>query len=109
MGPVSAAFSTVPIIVPGGSDWDTIGFNVSPSALTAFLGTSVSALSNATELRIFHSVAPAFVPGQIPPIVGNLGVDNITAAAASVPEPATWTLLSMGLLYGLSRRRIRRS
>ena len=107
MGPVGAALTTNPIVVPGGSDWNTIQFDISPAALTGLFGTGTGALSNAGELRIFHSVLPIFAPGQNAPIVANLGVDNITAAQAAVPEPATLMLFSGAVLCGLSRRRKR--
>jgi len=104
--PVNLAFSTNAIVVPGGSDWTRIAFNITPGALTSPLGSAVGALSNATELRIFHNPDPFFIPGSMPPLVANVGVDNIRATAA--PEPATWLLLGTAVLYGARRRSIRR-
>jgi hypothetical protein len=109
MEPLSAAFSIEPIFVPSGSDWQTIAFDVWPSALTPIpepflpLADPVSSLSNTGELRIFHNPAPFFAPGMNPVVAATLGVDNVTAAF--IPEPATWTLLLGGLLLtGVARR-----
>ena len=108
MGPLNAAFSTLPVVVPAFSDWMTIVFDVSPSALTSPLGSAQGALSNASELRIFHNPDPFFFPMQNPPVVASLGVDNITAAQ-SIPEPSLLTLMAGGLLlHGYARRRNRR-
>jgi hypothetical protein len=104
MGPVHAALTSA-VVVPGGSNWQRISFDIAPGDLTAILGTAVGALTNADELRIFHNPAPFFAPGTNPAVVGNLGVDNITAAAAAAPEPATWLLLATAAAFGASRRR----
>jgi hypothetical protein len=107
MGPVNAAVTTTPVLVGANSDWETVRFNVSTAALTTLFGSAASALSNTTELRLFHNTAPAFAPGTLPAIVATLGMDNITAEA--VPEPATWTMLFGGLLLGtVAHRRCRR-
>jgi hypothetical protein len=110
MAPRSAAVTSEAISVAGGSDWHTIAFDISPSALTAVVGPAfpvadpISSLSNAGELRIFHNPAPSFTPQMNPPIAASLGVDNITAAA--IPEPAGWSLVAGGLLLAsLSLRR----
>ena len=106
MDPVNAAFTSDAVIVPALSDWQTVALGIGPQALTPRLGSAGGALSNADEVRIFHSVLPFFAPGANPPFAGTLGVDNITAAF--IPEPATWTLLAGGLLLtGFARRRIR--
>lgn len=108
MGPMSAAFSTEPVYVPGGSGWQNVTFNVSPSALTAIPmlpGSVLDALSSADEFRLFHNPDPFFAPGFNPPIVANLGVDNITASL--VPEPATGVLLVGGLLAVRLANRLR--
>lgn len=104
-GPLNAAFSTHPAFIPAGTNWQTITVDISPDDLTAIpgLGTATAALSNTTELRIFHNPAPFFAPGQNPPLAANLGVDNVTATA--IPEPATWMLIGAALAYGVRGRR----
>jgi hypothetical protein len=89
--PTNLAFSSDAIVVPGGSGWTTVTFPFTPADLTAGLGSVGDALTNATELRIFHSTAATF-PGEA--VVAQLGVDNITA----VPLPGTFLLLGSGLL-----------
>jgi hypothetical protein len=108
-GPVSAAFSSNAIFLPSGSGWQTVTFDVSPSALSVIPGLPIedpaTTLANVTEFRIFHNPDPFFAPGQIPAIAATLGVDNITAAA--IPEPATATLAGAGLLIAavIARRK----
>ena len=111
MGPPSnLAFSTSAVFVPAGSGWIRVTFLVGPGDLTAPLGDALAALTNATELRIFHNPVAAFPgPGIGPaPVAAQLGVDNITASAVTpVPEPTTMLLLGTGLagVVGALRRR----
>jgi hypothetical protein len=114
MEPVSAAFSSEANFVPALSNWHAIEFDISPSALTAVpvpflpVASPVRSLSNTVELRIFHNPQPFFAPGMNPAVLGNLGVDNITAAA--IPEPSSWMLIGGGLLLaGLARLRVRQN
>jgi hypothetical protein len=109
MGPVSGAFTSNAIVIPAGSGWHAIAFDIAPGALTPLpflpITSVVSTLSNAGELRLFHNPAAFFAPAANPPVVATLGVDNIVAAQ-SVPEPAAWVLLLSGLLAaGLVRGR----
>jgi hypothetical protein len=99
--PVNMAFSTQAIVVPAGTDWTSIQFNITPGALTSPLGSAAGALSNASELRIFHNPAPFFIDGQMPAIAANVGVDNIRALA---PEPATLWLFGAAAFVGARRR-----
>jgi hypothetical protein len=100
--PTNLAFSTDPILLPAGSDWESVIFPIRLTDLTAGLGDATKALTNATELRIFHSPTATF-PG--PPVQTQLGVDNITAT--SVPEPSTAIMSGLGMLALLvSKRRI---
>ena len=110
MGPVNGAFSTAAIFVPAGTDWTNVLFDISAAALTAFPGSSIqAALSNVSELRIFHNPVPAFQPGNMPPVVAALGVDNIEALPSAVAEPATLTLIAAGVVAAAARRRRRKA
>jgi hypothetical protein len=88
--PNNLAFSSDPIIVSAGTGWQHIVFPLTPGDLTALFGTVTDALSNATELRIYHSITDTF---PIEGVVALLGVDNITAA----PLPGSFLLLGSGL------------
>lgn len=89
--PANAAFSLDPIVLPAGSGWVRALFPVDPLHLGAAAGTVEAALTGATELRLYHGVAPGYPGG---PVVASLGVDNIQA----VPEPSALCLLSAGVL-----------
>jgi hypothetical protein len=97
--PQNVAVSSAAVLVPAGSGWMSVVFPISLADLTAELGTAEAALTNTTQLRLFHgnSVSP-FFPG--PPIVAILGVDNLQA----VPEPSAILLLGLGI-SGLARLR----
>lgn len=92
--PQNMAISTDAVTIPAGSGWISITFPIQPSDLTAALGDIETALANATELRIFHAADGKF-PGD--PITALLGVDNIEARGAAVPE-----VTSTGLLLGFA-------
>jgi hypothetical protein len=88
------AWSTVPVLVPGGSGWRSVVFPVAASDLSAAPGSQVAdALAGAVAIRLFHGTLPEF-PGEA--VVVTVGVDNITA----VPEPATAGMLLLGLAVG---------
>jgi hypothetical protein len=109
--PNDVAYTTGGVSLPSGSGWMHVLFPILPASLTAGLGTVNAALANTTVLRLYHSPAPNFPnpgPNRIPAITARLGVDNVTALAA-VPEPATVTLVGVGVLAlaGWRRRRLR--
>lgn len=103
--PTNAAISSDAIFLAAGGNWTHAVFSLGPDALTAVLGTVNGALTNATELRLFHNPDPFFngPPDSSPTVLANLGVDNIVAA----PEPATLWLCASGLLalVAIGRRR----
>ncbi|MCC6443301.1 MAG: PEP-CTERM sorting domain-containing protein [Armatimonadetes bacterium] len=96
--PTDAVVSTTPVLLSAGSGWTRARFGVDLGSLITLFGDGSTALSTATELRLFHSPDVNF-PG--PAVVASLGVDNITA----VPEPASGFALGMGLLGLLLHRR----
>ena len=93
MGPANAAMTTA-VRVPSGSGWQSIEFDIAPSALLTQIGSATTALANTDEFRIVHNPGDLFIPTQNPPIAATLGVDNINAV---VPEPSTTILLLSGL------------
>ena len=93
--PTDVAWTLAPITVSAGSGWTPVLFSLSPLNLIAPFGSVGGALADVDELRIFHSVAPAFGGPGIgsEPVVATVGVDNIQV----VPEPSTLVLLLSGL------------
>ena len=106
--PTDVALTANAVVVPAGSGWRRISFEVNPwNLVSAGLGTPLGALSAVDVVRIFHNPAPAF-PGPgvgIPVVTATLGVDNIVAA---VPEPGTVSMVLAGslLVFAVRRRRI---
>ena len=83
-GPGGDFVSTDGLFLGAGSGWQAASFSVQPGDLTASGGTDVNAtLSDVFRFRVYHGPA-ASAPG--PNVVGELGLDNITAVGASAPS-----------------------
>ncbi len=91
--PIDEGVGTLAISLAAGSGWTHAFLPVSPSALTMLSGDASTLLGNVTLLRIIHSTA-----ADAEPIAGVLGVDNIRAEAARLPEPGSLVLMLTGLL-----------
>lgn len=102
-GPPTNVAITDSVFLPAGGDWTSISFAIDASSLIAILGERQTALSDATELRIFHNPEADFPgpPVGPPPVNLMLGVDNIVAP----PEPSAALVLGTVLLWGSRRRR----
>jgi hypothetical protein len=95
-GPTNDVAITNAIVVPPGSGWSLITFTIDPASLVTLQGSATGALSNATELRIFHNPAATYPPQPTgPPAINvQLGFDNIRA----IPEASSIALISIGAL-----------
>lgn len=103
-GPPTNVAASSGLVLNAGSGWQSLEIDLfGPSGLTALLGTVDDALTNATIIRLYHSNALAF-PGE--PIAAQIGLDNIRAVGAAVPEPSPAWLLAVGAI-GLAYRRRR--
>jgi hypothetical protein len=101
--PVDEAISTYGAVLPAGGGWTPVFFPTGVADWNALSGTVAAALSQATALWIINSPDDMT---DYSPIVGELGIDNITALP--VPEPASILLLAPGLL-GLAAAGSRRA
>jgi hypothetical protein len=101
--PTNEGVTTFGAVLPVGGDWTHVAFSISPGDLTMLLGSANAVLSNTTVLRIIDSPTPT----EAITIAGQVGVDNIEAAA--VPEPATLLLTSTGVVALAARYRKRRA
>jgi hypothetical protein len=108
--PTDLAVTVADVVVPAGSGWVPVVFDLSAANLSALAGTVNGALGDVSVLRIFHNTDPDHPgPNVGPPLVAaTLGVDNI-AAVGAVPEPFSAVLLTGGVAaYLLRRRQLRR-
>jgi len=102
--PSDVAWSLTPVIVPSGSGWLSVVFDISPANLFAPVGSIGGALGGVDELRLFHNPAPVFGGPTMgaPPVTAVLGIDNI----AAVPEASTLLLLGSAFAWvGILRLR----
>ena len=85
--------SSTPYVLGVGTGWQTAEFLVTEEALTTVgqIDNFSSFLSSGFALRILHATSTASLSGD--PVVGTLGVDNVTA----VPEPRAIALLLVGV------------
>jgi hypothetical protein len=89
-----AAVTNAGTTLAPGSGWTHAIFPFGLGELTALSGTVGGALANTSVLRLIH--ASGLTVGE--PVVGVLGIDNIEALAASVPEPAAIFAIGVGLI-----------
>lgn len=95
--------TTVAEVVPADGIWRSYTFSLTEAAMTQVggAGTFAQAISGVNRLLIRHETgAPSGIGGGTP-IVGTLGLDNITA----IPEPSTIALMSLAGLALLRHRR----
>ena len=99
--PANIAVTTAAAVLPAGSGWTSVVLPVDAAALAALAGSPAALLGNVTLLRLIHSTGA----DEPDPVAGVLGVDNITALPATVPEPLSLALLAPGLLLLAGMRR----
>jgi hypothetical protein len=98
--PANLAVTSFGATLPAGSGWTHVTFPITAADLMAIEGTALGALSGTTLLRIIHSpLAEVAVP-----VVGTLGIDNITVT----PAPAGLVLAATGFLALAAGKRRRR-
>ncbi len=86
--PTHVAVTSWAAHLPAGSGWTAVSFPIAPADLIPLLGSVEGALENATGLRIFHNPDAGFPP---PPVVAQLGIDNIRAPEGPTPvEDSSW-------------------
>lgn len=113
--PLTAVYAiTYAVFLPSGGAWTAASFSVAGADLIALEGDVSALLQSVTQIRIVGSSDPnwLFSPGQQPPVVAVLGVDNIMpnvfgddGGNNQVPEPSTSWLVAIGMLAALRRVR----
>jgi hypothetical protein len=93
-GPTDTWTTTDETVLAPGSGWVTVIFELDEGSLTRTQGsgTLASTLANVSTLLIRHDPDPISPSGQSNPVIGTLGIDNITAlpAAPDPPEVPLW-------------------
>ena len=97
--------TTVPLLVPADGQWHTVTFALTEADMTQIggIGSFNDSLSSVGRLLLRHQSGAPQGPGGGSPIVGLLGIDNITAIA--IPGPAVLPLLGVAALAVTRRRR----
>lgn len=96
--------TTAPLLVPADGLWRPYVFGLTAADLTHVGGAGSSlddTLSNLPRLMLRHQSGDPGGLGEGTPVLGTLGIDNITA----VPEPASLLVVAAGGLGVLRRRR----
>jgi hypothetical protein len=104
-------YSSAGFALPVGSGWQHADFSLADADMTQLFGTAQpfsTALTNGIiTMRIIDAVNPAYNGDSI---AAQLGVDNITAVGAAVPEPGSLALFAAaGFAVGGAVRARRKS
>ena len=99
--PADEAVTSFGAVLPVGGGWAHFVFPILPADLTVLAGDAATLLSQVTFLQIIQNPKP----GDLSPVAGVLGVDNIRA----IPEPSSLALITSAALAGFMAYRRRRS
>lgn len=93
--------SLQPVVLPVNSGWVRVFFSLKESDLVRVLGSETygDTIANVTRLMIRHDADPAGSGGD--PIVGELGVDNVTASAGPTVFPNSMSVTQGTLRAGI--------
>jgi len=110
-GPAGAAqtlCTVADVDVPDASGWQLVTFPLTAANLQAGPGSDfATVMGNVTELNLAYGADPFFLRSESPPIVAQLGFDNVTAVA--VPEPSVLGVAGAGVFAAAALRRGRRT
>lgn len=81
--------TTDEVVLPPTSGWITVYFELDADSLTMTQGsgTLASTLASISTLLIRHDPDPISGSGESNPVIGTLGIDNVTALPAAPPDP----------------------
>jgi hypothetical protein len=104
----NGALGTVaPVNLPAGSGWQTVAFPLTDANLDG-AASFADVMSSVFEFNLVHSPGFTTARSSSPNVAAQLGVDNITAVGANVPEPAGMGLAAI-VLAGMASSRRRRA